>query len=41
MGGIYTTRVGDFLDVIAQAGLGYRFSANLRENRDEPRKSGF
>ena len=31
-GGIYTTRVGDFLDVIVQAGSEYRFSANLRKN---------
>ena len=30
--GIYTTRVGDFLDVIVQAGSEYRFSANLRKN---------
>lgn len=38
-GGIYTTRVGDFLDVIVQAGSGYRFLENLRKTRDESRGS--
>lgn len=31
-GGIYTMHANEFLGVIAQAGSGYRFSANLRRN---------
>ena len=29
--GIYTTRVGDFLDVIVQAGSGYHFFGKFAE----------
>ena len=39
--GIYTVRADELLDVIAQAGLGCRFSANLRKTRDELREPGF
>ena len=39
--GIYTVCVNEFLDVIAQADVGYHFRQICRGIRDETRKSGF